>query len=235
MSILKIVKKLRVVAVILTGGQGKRVSQKAVPKQFLTIASKPMFIHSLETYDTIDEVDEICLVINKRFKAEYQRIMQGYCFTKNVLLADGGEYRHDSIKNAVLKIGTADIVVIQNGASPVTPRVLIKECIACAKLHKAVTAYMPAYHTVFSRNRGVVGQVMKRENIGYTCDPQVFEFAILKKAIDRIPSGVRKDVPMVQAVQGSGQTVHLIQSDLSNHKITVEHDVKTVEYILNSK
>ena len=56
------------IAIILSAGIGSRMKND-LPKQFIEIDNKPIFIYTLEKF--INQVDKIILVINTDFKDLY--------------------------------------------------------------------------------------------------------------------------------------------------------------------
>ena len=49
------------IAVIFAGGIGQRMKSKGLPKQFLSVHSKPIIIHTLEHFQFNDRIDAICI------------------------------------------------------------------------------------------------------------------------------------------------------------------------------
>ena len=54
--------KMKVAAVIAAGGTGIRMNAP-VPKQFLEIAGKPIFIHTIERISSLEEVVQIIIAL----------------------------------------------------------------------------------------------------------------------------------------------------------------------------
>lgn len=226
----------KVTAVILTGGKGTRVSGEGLPKQFIPVAGKPLFVHTLETYERIEAINEICLVINASYIEEYERVLSDLKLTKLTQIVSGGEYRHESVRNAIDSIDREGFVVIQNGASPATSPKLINACIEEARKKGAVTAFVPAAHTVFVRGNQQVRSVLERERIGYTCDPQVFNVEILAKSIEYSEKLVYgRDVPTVDLVKRLGHQVHLVESKADNIKVTTRSDISALEFLISKE
>jgi 2-C-methyl-D-erythritol 4-phosphate cytidylyltransferase len=222
----------KVTAIILTGGNGTRLSQAKVPKQFIEIAKKPVFIHCLELFDSITEVDEICLVINEKFKELYDRCLRESKFQKIKDVVDGGTLRQDSVRNGLEAITHHGLVVFQNGVNPTTPADLIRKCINSAVENGAVTAYIRPFHTVFIRERDRLEAVLDRGGIGYTCDPQVYSVDVIRKALAYAETEATKDIPTVELVRRIGHPVALVESDSRNIKLTTEMDLNVIEHIL---
>ncbi len=223
----------RVSAIILSGGNGVRLQKYGVPKQLYEIEGTPIFIYSIKTYDSIDEIDEIILVVNKKFIFQHEKVLKQYQFRKPIKIVLGGEFRHQSIQNGLSIIDHDGIVVIQNGVNPNTPAKTILECIKLASESGAVSAYIPAFHTVFESEDGEIKKVLERRSLSYTCDPQVFKVEIIKKAFYFELLNVKNDIPVIQLVRNIGQKIKLILSDEYNIKISSELDVLAFEGLLD--
>lgn len=219
-------------AIILSGGNGIRFQNYGVPKQLYEIEGTPIFIHTIKTYDLIEQIDEIILVVNKKFIFQHEKVLEQYHFRKPIKIVLGGEFRHQSIQNGLTVITHDGIVVIQNGVNPSTPAKTILECIKLASESGAVSAYIRAFHTVFESEDGEIQKVLERKNLCYTSDPQVFKVEIIKKALNSELLNVKYDIPVVQLVRNTGQKISLILSDEYNIKITSEVDVLAFEGLL---
>lgn len=229
--------KRKVVAVILTGGEGKRFATSAkvnLPKQFFQVHEKPLFIHCILKYSKIKEIDDIFLVINSKWRKEYEHELKKHNIN-NVMLVNGGQTRLLSIISAMNEIKENPIIILHNGVNPSTSLKLIKKCIKTAYLKKAVTAYIPSFFTNILINQNEVLDTIERKKIGYTTDPQVYLFNVLKAGVDLALKNGLTDKPTVQLVKNTGQRVYIVKSDEENVKVTLKHDIKVVEAVLNPK
>lgn len=222
----------KVSAIILTGGVGSRVKYHAVPKQFITIAGKPIFIHVLEKYEALKEVDKICLVINQDYRSLYERILRKYSFKKLSYIVNGDRLRQGSLKNGVLALADADYIVIHNGSEPLASADLIKRCILLAQDKGAAIAFEPASNTVFVRDNNKIKRVLQRESLGYTCAPMVIKGDVLRKALQRLDRQTGRQIPVIELMERNHQPVFLVESHPDNIKFTFDRDFKTIEYIL---
>ena len=204
-----------------------------VPKQFLEVAGIPLFVHCMNIYESLDEVDEIILVINEDFAELYAKILQQYHFKKLSFLVSGGKFRHVSLRNGLAKVKHNGLVIIHNGVNPTTPMSLIRQCIQTAFEYGAVTAYIPAFHTVFESDDGQIDTVLERKRLGYACDPQVFQISILKDALSLDLQVAHKDIAAIDLVRRLGYNIKLVLSDEANLKVSTEMDLFTTEIILS--
>jgi 2-C-methyl-D-erythritol 4-phosphate cytidylyltransferase len=222
----------KVSAIILTGGTGSRVKGASVPKQFISIAGKPLFIHVLENYENLKEVDNVCLVINQNYRNLYEKILRKYSFKKITHIVDGGKQRQESVRNGVLALPDADYIVMHNSSEPLASTDLIRKCILTAKDKGAAVAFEPAIHTVFIKDKNRIKCSLQRESLGYTCAPMVIKGDVLRKALQRLDMKVGRQIPMIELMERNGQPVFLVESHPDNIKFTFDRDLKTIEYIL---
>lgn len=220
-------------AIILSGGEGARLRQYGIPKQFIEVAGIPLFIHCMTTYESLDEIDEIVLVINEKFAERYEKVLEQHHFKKLSALVPGGKFRHVSIQNGLAKVKHNGVVVIQNGVNPTTPENIIKQYIETAWQHGAVSAYVPAFHTVFEGDNGEIEKVLERKRLGYTCDPQAFRVGVLQEALSSGLQDAHNDLPTIDLVRRLGRIVKLVASDEANLKVSTEIDLFTTEIILS--
>src|SRR5207244_1223775 len=83
----------RVSAVVLAAGSGSRFTGSFVPKQFVSLMGKPILAYVLETYQNLDLVDDVTLVINARYEQLYYDIVDTYRFFKLRRMLRGGVAR----------------------------------------------------------------------------------------------------------------------------------------------
>ena len=225
-----------VTAVILTGGSGSRMQREGVSKQFIEIIGKPIFIHCLEIYQGIASVDEIVLVIDEKYRPLYNEELEKHPIPKVKQIVSGGKYRHESVQNGVNAVSHDEgLIIIQNGVNPTTSPETIKLCVNRAITFPAVSAYVPAFHTVFlSTEDDNLAEVYDRKMLNYTVDPQIYNVPVIKEALKEASTS-EKDLPIVELVREAGHEVSLILSDMSNHKITNSHDLAYVSHVLKSR
>ncbi|WP_069201794.1 IspD/TarI family cytidylyltransferase [Bacillus niameyensis] len=106
--------------ILLSGGIGKRM-QLNVPKQFLLLAGKPIFIHVLEKVDVIPEIMEIIIPCPPEFLLKTEEIIQDYGFTTPIHCIEGGETRQESVFKG-LQHANYDQAVIHEAVRPFVSR-----------------------------------------------------------------------------------------------------------------
>ncbi len=228
---LKIKQNTKVTSIILVGGDGTRARVSKLPKQFIKLKGKPLFIWSIETYDKMIEISEIILVINQRFEQLYLEILKKYSFRKLKKIVYGGKYRQNSINNALNQVKHDGFVVIQNGVSPFTSTGLVKKCLKIAMKKKIVSAFIPAQNTYFTRNNDRIETVLERRDVGFTCDPKVYKVSIIRKAL-QIPEAKQNNYAHeVELLRKNGKEVFLVESSTDNLKVTSATDIRFLDYL----
>ena len=222
----------KIAALILTGGVGSRIKRSRVPKQFIKIAGKPLFIHLIERYEALREVNDICLVINQDYRDLYEKILRKCTFRKLSHVVNGGKLRQESLKNGVLALTEADYIVIHNGSEPAASAELIKKCIKLAREHGAAIAFEPSYDTVFIKDDHKIKHVVPRDSLGNARAPMVIKRDILFKALQRLDPKVNRQMPMIELMERNHQPVFLVESHPDNIKVTFDRDLKAVDCIL---
>ena len=106
--------------ILLSGGIGKRM-QLDIPKQFLLLAGKPMFIHVLEKADSISEIKEIIIPCPKNFIKKTESIISDYGFSTPIRCIEGGETRQESVYKGLLE-AYWDYVIIHEAVRPFVSR-----------------------------------------------------------------------------------------------------------------
>lgn len=87
--------------ILLSGGIGKRM-QVHIPKQFLLLAGKPIFIHVLEKVDNVEDIDEIIIPCPMEFIDKTESIINDYGFTTPIRCVEGGRTRQESVYRGLL-------------------------------------------------------------------------------------------------------------------------------------
>ena len=103
-------------AIVLAGGAGSR-AQQTMPKQFMTIAGRPMIMHTLERLDRLCTVSEIVIPCHHQNKTRLEDDIRAHMMTKPYRIIDGGDSRQESTRLG-LRAAREDHVLIHEAARP---------------------------------------------------------------------------------------------------------------------
>jgi 2-C-methyl-D-erythritol 4-phosphate cytidylyltransferase / 2-C-methyl-D-erythritol 2,4-cyclodiphosphate synthase len=214
-----------VTAIIAAGGTGLRLGA-GVPKQLLDLGGMSMLRRSVEAFAGHPHVDDVIVALPPELvDAPPLELGDGLDFRA----VAGGSRRQDSVANAFAAIDReTTVVLVHDAARPFVTAELITRAIAAAAEHGAAIVAQPVSDTVKRvRREGTacaVVETIPRESIFLAQTPQAFRVDVLKKAIALGASGIEATDEAVLA-ERAGHTVHVVESDARNMKITTADDL----------
>ena len=227
--------KEKITAIVLAAGQGKRMHSK-VQKQFLEIQDHPVLYYSLRCFQDSRLIDDIILVTgNDMISYCKNEIVDHYSFTKVSNVIAGGKERYDSVYQGLLACTDTDYVFIHDGARPFITEEILERGLAGVRETGACVVGMPSKDTVkLSDEDGFVGMTPERKQVWTIQTPQIFSYALIRKAHESIR---KKDMSMITddamvVEQESGVKVRLVEGSYQNIKITTPEDLDVAEVFL---
>ena len=117
-------------AIILGGGVGARF-QGGVPKQFLTLGTRPMIVHTVEAFQQSPSIDAIVAVVPEGWEKRCTEDLQPYNLDKVTGVITGGETRQLSCWQALqyLAEDPPSIVVVHDAARPLVTGEMIEQAV----------------------------------------------------------------------------------------------------------
>lgn len=224
-------------AIILAGGKGSRMKMD-IPKQFLELEGYPLLYYSLKVFQE-SIIDNIIVVTSKEY-IEFVRndIIQKYGFTKVIHIVQGGKERYNSVYNGLLKCSSSDYVFIHDGARPFIDNEIIENAYAGVKKYKACVVGMPVKDTIkLIDSEGFCNTTPDRDKTWLVQTPQVFEYALIRKAYDKLLSqdNINATDDAMAVEQFMQQKVKIIEGSYDNIKITTPQDINVAKTILGIK
>ena len=217
-------------AVILSAGIGSRM-QTNLPKQFIEINNKPLFIYTLERFN-IDEINQIILVINQDYKDLYITYLNKFPINKDIKLVIGGSTRQESVNNALQEISCDDfdIVLIHDGARPLIEKNTIINNIETCKIFKTpVITITNIVDTIIDKDYNL----LDRNKLLSVQTPQTFMFYQIKelhqKALKDNLINISDDG---QLAKKYGLNIKYVNGSRLNFKVTEKDDIKLFELLL---
>ncbi len=212
----------------MAGGSGSRMLT-STPKQFLLLGGKPILMHSIEAfYDAFPGISLIVVLPAGQFTT-WKNLCDQHAFTLPHQLVAGGETRFHSVKNALTAIADDGLVAIHDGARPLVSESLIRmifltagqlgNCIPVTNLNESVRMLS-----------GNTNRAVDRMDYRAVQTPQVFLCSTIKKAYDQeFRDSFTDDATVAESI---GETIHLIEGDPVNFKITHPCDLAAAETLL---
>ena len=220
------------IAVILAAGIGSRMKQK-LPKQFIEINNKPLFIFTLEKFLSVQQIDKIILVINKNYEDLYKQYLLKFNLLQKIELVNGGQTRQESVSLSLNYLSNIaadnDIVTIHDGARPlVSPEIILNNIITCQKNQNAVSTVINIVDTIIDKEYNLVD----KDSLWAVQTPQTFPYKLIKLlhaiAKDKNLFSVSDDA---QLAKKFGYKVNYVLGSRLNIKITEEEDIYLLQIL----
>lgn len=222
-------------AVILAGGQGKRMNSK-VQKQYLQIQERPLLAYALKAFQD-SFIDEIILVVQAG-EIDYckREIVDRYQFTKVKKIVEGGKERYHSVYHGMMAAEDCKEIYIHDGARPFIDSGILQRARLAVEQYGACCVGMPVKDTIkISDENGFAGNTPKRSLLWAVQTPQAFRFEWIREAYEKLmiqletgPEMEITDDAMVLELM-TGKKVKLVEGSYQNIKITTPEDLKTAE------
>ncbi len=229
-------------SLILAAGIGQRMRNSGVPKQFIRVNNKPIILHTIEKFLSVDDIDENVIVCREGYVDLIADELRKYHTCCNRLIT-GGDSRQSSLRNGIdylESIGAKadDIVLIHDGVRPLISAATICENIRVAKMYGCAITVHPVIESVVITNtdKANIDDFKPRRDTFTLTSPQTFRFGDLWEMYkgENI-SAEYNGVPLLDAAMlyaSRGGVVHLVKEQNKNIKITTPEDVYYLKAIL---
>lgn len=214
-------------AVIVAAGSGTRMG-KEVPKQFLTLASRPILYYTLEAFYSAYPDVQVILVVSPRYMKWGEEIAKAFD-PHAITLVEGGNTRFQSVKNGLKHVNEHSVIFVHDGVRCLVTGQLIHHCYEQAIVKGSAIPTVAVTETVRFLE-GDHHRMLDRNLVRMVQTPQTFLSTILLKAFEATEQESFTDEASV--VEASGEKVYLIEGEYTNIKITRPQDMAIAEEIL---
>lgn len=230
------------IAVIFAGGSGVRMGA-GVPKQFLEINGKPILIYTVQLFENHEDIDKIYLAVPEAYVDYVGTLLGVYHITKAAAVIPGGSTSQDTIYSLLKKVEEENpedsIVLIHDGVRPFISYEVISKNIACAKeFGNAITVTSCNETILISRDGEVADHVPLRKETYGAQAPQTFVLRDIISAHDQVratENGYENMVDACTIMRKLNRTVHMVEGNRGNLKVTTPEDVYMFRALLQYK
>jgi 2-C-methyl-D-erythritol 4-phosphate cytidylyltransferase len=228
----------RYFALIPAAGVGARMAAGG-PKQYLSLAGKPMLRHSLDAFLSSEKISHSFVVVS-----EGDRQIDAVAPTHGVtVLRCGGATRMESIRNALQAMGPdvhdTDWVLVHDAARPGLDRALIEKLIAEVGVHPVggllALAVVDTVKRVAGNGDGVPVSTISRDGLWLAQTPQMFRYRLLRDALEAAGEAALDAAAITDdasAVEALGYAPMLVEGHPRNLKVTLPRDIRIAEMYL---
>ncbi len=219
----------RSAVIIVAAGRGLRAGAGG-PKQYRTIAGRPVIARALEPFCIHARISTIQPVVNPDDIAMFNGAVQGLRFQSPV---PGGATRQASVRAGLEALASdpPDIVLIHDAARAFVTGALISRAIDAAKITGAAIPAVAVTDTIKAVNAaGHIVATPDRATLRIAQTPQAFHFETILEAHRRAARDGRDDFTDDAAIaEWAGLTVATFEGDVANMKLTNPEDFQREE------
>jgi 2-C-methyl-D-erythritol 4-phosphate cytidylyltransferase / 2-C-methyl-D-erythritol 2,4-cyclodiphosphate synthase len=216
------------VALVVASGRGERFGGDR-PKQYLSLAGKPLLRHALERFCRHPGLDGVRTVIHPEDGALYVAAADGLALLDPV---PGGATRQESVRLGLESLAEdpPELVLIHDGARPLLAPAVIDRVLQGLQGHAAVLPVLPVTDTLKRGHGGTVAGTVDRTGLYRAQTPQGFVYDMILEAHRRFAGAEMTDDTALAEAHGLG--VALVAGDEDNIKITEPADLARAERLL---
>lgn len=228
-------------AIVLSGGSGKRMGTD-IPKQYLSVAGKPVLVHTILQLQDCEKIGHIIVTAAESWHASIIKWKEQYGLYKLREIALAGTDRQLSILNGLLAAepylaGETAGILIQDAVRPMTSKALIERLLYELHDSPAVMPAVPVTDTVYISKDGTwVDGLIERSTLFAGQAPEAFRYwdylrLYQETAIEELCSMSGSS----QLPQSRGWRVKMIQGEQGNIKLTHPVDMEICEKLLRER
>ncbi len=228
-----------VYAAVLAGGSGLRMGGN-MPKQFLSVADRPIIIRSIDAFLTSGSVDKIFVAVSSDFFDYTKELIAQYIGDVGISIVAGGKNRNETLLNVLRSIGEInddDVILTHDAVRPFIDKRIIDENISAAREYGACNTVVSAVDTILRSSDGkFIESVPVRSEIFHAQTPQSFSVKKLLSLYEKLnDEEMEKFTDSCSVFLSAGERVFLVNGDRNNIKLTYPEDMERAENIIKCK
>lgn len=219
-------------AVIVAAGSASRMG--GIDKVMAPLGGEPVILRTVRAFQETDAIREIVIVTREDLIMPVSDLCAGLDKVKAVVV--GGGSRQESVwlgLNALSK--GMELAAIQDGARPLVTPALIDRTVRAAHSYGAAAPAIPVKDTIKVEKSGLIESTPDRSTLRAVQTPQVFDFDLLRGALQKARNDGAEVTDDCSAVERLGMKIRLVEGEERNLKVTTPLDLKIAELLLEEK
>ena len=228
------------IAVILAGGVGSRLNL-GKPKQFLKVAGRTVFEHTVEVFSKHKKIDEIFIVMNPNFINDAETMVQKNSWKKVKKILGGGSERYESSLVAINSCADENAnLIFHDAVRPLINDRIIDDCLHALSEFDAVDVAIPAVDTIIEldESKEFIKNIPNRNYLFRGQTPQAFKLKTIKKAYE-----IALKDPNLKTTDDCGivkkylpeTKIFVVKGEESNIKLTYPEDIYLLDKLFQLK
>ena len=214
-------------AIITSAGSGRRMNSN-INKPFLNIDNKKIIERTLDTVTSIEEFDEIILVIRRDDEDIIKAILENPKFSKKVTYAFGSSTRELSTFEGLKALNKdCELVLTHDGVRPFASKELFEKVLENLKEFKAVISAVKSKDTVkIVDENSLVKTTPLRKEVYNVQTPQAFDKEMILDFYEKYTQSnftITDDSQLFEIY--SDEKIKVVEGEYSNIKMTTPEDL----------
>jgi 2-C-methyl-D-erythritol 4-phosphate cytidylyltransferase len=224
----------KIIALVPAAGTGTRLGD-SLPKQYLDLNGKPMIFHALAALAKVNRISSIAVVLSpadqhwRTYQADWETLG-----ARISVFMVGGKSRGESVANGLQaldgELAGNDWVLVHDAARPCIRTEMVEQFIDELENDPiGGLLALPLADTIKTDDGGQrVAKTIPREGIWRAQTPQMFRYALLRRAMHDFVGATDES----QAIEALGQAPRLVTGEPSNLKVTYARDMSLARILL---
>ncbi len=222
---------------LMMGGSGTRLGAD-IPKQYIEIDGKPIFVSILELLEKLNAVDDIVIVSHADWIPFVREWTERVGAGKVVAVAAGGETRSHSVRNGLRALAAFaeddDPVLMHDATHPYVDEEGTRQVIRAIREYGGATLGEYQYDTVYqieSTEEGdFVGETLNRRLIVAGASPEGFRYRFIRNIYENASDEELASMTSAGAIaRAHGIRMKVIPCSVVNLKITHRVDLEALQ------
>ena len=219
-------------AVIVAAGSASRMG--GIDKVMAELGGEPMIVRTVRAFQQCDAIREIVIVTREELIRPISSLCAKMDKVKAVVV--GGKSRQESVWLGLNSLSEGmELAAIHDGARPLISQAVIDRTVRAAHSYGAAAPAIPVKDTIKAVKSGLVAATPDRESLRAVQTPQVFDFDLLRGALQKAEEDKAAVTDDCSAVERMGMSVKLVEGEERNLKVTTPLDLKIAALLLEEE
>ncbi|MBQ7258139.1 MAG: D-ribitol-5-phosphate cytidylyltransferase [Abditibacteriota bacterium] len=221
---------------ILAGGVGSRVKNATMPKQFIPICGKSVFVRCVEAFYKVSQIDKIIVAVNRDYEELYVKLLNDCNLSLDrIILTQGGNDRLTSLINTVRKAkdicSNNSVFLSHDCARCFVSQDIILNNIKEIENYDIVTTVSPVIDTMWSITDKPC--VLSKNSIFHGQSPQTFYTNDFLDLIEKSKDLTKYNEAGVLYMDNN-KKIGFVEGDRYLFKITNDYDIQLSNFLVEN-
>ena len=230
------------IAVVLAGGTGSRMGSP-LPKQFLQLNGRMVIEYPIDTFQSMAEIDEICIVMHPNHLETMRQLALQRQWSKLRHIVAGGAERYLSTAAALSCYANSAPecrILFHDAARPLVSPSIISRTLQALDVYQAAGVAIACVDTVWQLSaQGTLLSVPQRSSLRNAQTPQGFHLGIIRQAYQAYADDLNRNAAPACTDDCSvllrycpDIPIAVVEGEPANLKVTTPADLDRLEAFL---